>query len=64
MAVADNRQRSMPLPDDRCQGRCQVLAYAEAVLLVTPSNPEHKGEVVLPYLSFSLLNDYLSFKKM
>ncbi|KAM3736455.1 hypothetical protein ACB098_10G165000 [Castanea mollissima] len=45
MAVADNRQRCMPLPDDRCQGRCQVLGYAEAVLLVNPTNPEHKGEV-------------------
>ncbi|KAL5844536.1 hypothetical protein ACOSQ3_010590 [Xanthoceras sorbifolium] len=45
MAIADNRQRFMPLPDDRLQGRGQVLAYPEAVLLVDPIEPEFKGEV-------------------
>nr|GMD93927.1 rhamnogalacturonate lyase-like isoform X1 [Ipomoea batatas] len=45
MAVADNRQRFMPLPDDRLPGRCQALAYQEAVLLVNPVNPELRGEV-------------------
>lgn len=45
MAVADNRQRFMPLPDDRLSGRCQTLAYPEAVLLVNPKIPEHQGEV-------------------
>ncbi|VFQ99017.1 unnamed protein product [Cuscuta campestris] len=45
MAVADNRQRFMPLPDDRLHGRCQPLAYQEAVLLVNPINPELRGEV-------------------
>ncbi|KAG2698663.1 hypothetical protein I3843_07G160000 [Carya illinoinensis] len=45
MAVADDRQRYMPLPEDRSSGRAQILAYPEAVLLVNPSNPEHKGEV-------------------
>ncbi|XP_057975101.1 probable rhamnogalacturonate lyase B isoform X2 [Malania oleifera] len=45
MAVADNRQRCMPLPDDRSPERCQVLAYPEAVLLVNPLEPEFKGEV-------------------
>lgn len=49
MAIADDRQRYMPLPDDRLPGRCQVLAYPEAVLLVNPTNPEHKGEVIIPY---------------
>lgn len=45
MAIADNRQRYMPLPDDRLPGRGQQLAYPEAVLLVDPVEPEFKGEV-------------------
>ncbi|KAE9457338.1 hypothetical protein C3L33_10774, partial [Rhododendron williamsianum] len=45
MAVADNRRRFMPLPDDRLPGRGQPLAYPEAVLLVNPKEPELKGEV-------------------
>lgn len=47
MAVADNRQRFMPLPDDRMPARCQRLAYAEAVLLSNPVEPELRGEVIL-----------------
>ncbi|KAI3465171.1 hypothetical protein Pfo_021834 [Paulownia fortunei] len=45
MAVADNRRRFMPLPDDRLPGRGQPLAYPEAVLLVNPVESELKGEV-------------------
>ncbi|XP_037496377.1 rhamnogalacturonate lyase isoform X2 [Jatropha curcas] len=45
MAVADNRQRYMPSPDDRLVGRGQALAYPEAVMLVNPIEPEFKGEV-------------------
>ncbi|KAL2529677.1 Rhamnogalacturonate lyase family protein [Forsythia ovata] len=45
MAVADNRRRFMPLPDDRLPGRGQQLAYPEAVSLVNPVEPELKGEV-------------------
>ncbi|MED6216758.1 hypothetical protein PIB30_010788 [Stylosanthes scabra] len=45
MAMADNRQRSMPLPDDRVPPRGQPLAYPEAVLLLDPVEPELKGEV-------------------
>ncbi|XP_061972762.1 probable rhamnogalacturonate lyase B isoform X3 [Populus nigra] len=45
MAIADNRQRLMPLPDDRLPGRCQALAYPEAVILVNPKLPELAGEV-------------------
>ncbi|XAR62062.1 Rhamnogalacturonan endolyase [Bertholletia excelsa] len=45
MAIADNRQRFMPLPEDRLRGRGQELAYPEAVLLVNPVEPEFKGEV-------------------
>ncbi|KAK4571997.1 hypothetical protein RGQ29_030411 [Quercus rubra] len=45
MAMADNRQRYMPLPDDRLPGRGKPLATPEAVLLVNPVEPEFKGEV-------------------
>ncbi|XP_073104731.1 uncharacterized protein [Elaeis guineensis] len=45
MAISDTRQRVMPMPDDRLPGRCQQLAYPEAVLLTNPINPELKGEV-------------------
>ncbi|KAK9166215.1 hypothetical protein Scep_001406 [Stephania cephalantha] len=45
MAIADNRKRIMPMPDDRLPNRCQVLAYPEAVLLTNPINPDLKGEV-------------------
>uniref|UniRef100_A0A803NLI2 Rhamnogalacturonan lyase domain-containing protein n=1 Tax=Cannabis sativa TaxID=3483 RepID=A0A803NLI2_CANSA len=45
MAVGDNRQRHMPLPDDRVPPRGKELAFPEAVLLVNPVEPEFKGEV-------------------
>ncbi|XP_020242828.1 probable rhamnogalacturonate lyase B isoform X2 [Asparagus officinalis] len=45
MALADNRQRIMPMPDDRLPGRGQQLAYPEAVLLTNPINPELRDEV-------------------
>jgi hypothetical protein len=45
MVIADDRQRFMPLPDDRLPGRGHVLAYPEAVRLVNPVEPEFKGEV-------------------
>ncbi|KAL6184537.1 hypothetical protein ACLB2K_045938 [Fragaria x ananassa] len=45
MAIADNRQRNMPLPDDRLPHRSEVLDFPEAVLLVNPIEPEFKGEV-------------------
>ncbi|CAA0831221.1 Rhamnogalacturonate lyase family protein [Striga hermonthica] len=43
MAMSDERQRFMPMPEDRVTG--QVLDYKEAVLLTNPINPEFKGEV-------------------
>lgn len=46
MALADNRQRIMPMPDDRLPPRGQPLAYPEAVLLVDPINPDLRGEVI------------------
>nr|XP_027094499.1 probable rhamnogalacturonate lyase B [Coffea arabica] len=55
MAIADNRQRYMPLPDDRLPDRGQELAYPEAVLLVNPVEPEFKGEVDDKYL-YSCVN--------
>ncbi|XP_058747807.1 probable rhamnogalacturonate lyase C [Vicia villosa] len=45
MAVGDDRQRLMPLPDDRLPGRGEELVPPEAVLLVNPVEPEFKGEV-------------------
>lgn len=45
MAMADNRQRYMPLPDDRLPYRSQTLACPEAVLLVDPMETEFRGEV-------------------
>ncbi|CAL5369161.1 unnamed protein product [Camellia sinensis] len=43
MAISDERQRIMPMPQDREAGL--VLDYPEAVLLTNPSNPELTGEV-------------------
>lgn len=54
MAVEDSRQRIMPLPDDRLPGRCQPLAYPEAVLLVNPKNPQLTGEVLVAMIFFSV----------
>ncbi|GLT60574.1 hypothetical protein SLA2020_333350 [Shorea laevis] len=45
MAVADNRQRYMPRPEDRLPYRSQQLAYPEAVILVDPLGKEFTGEV-------------------
>lgn len=45
MANSDDRQRDMPLPDDRLSGRGEVLAYPEAVLLVDPVESRFKGQV-------------------
>lgn len=57
MAVADDRQRKMPLPEDRLPGRCQALAYQEAVLLVNPVDPELRGEVL--HLRLSVTYTYV-----
>ena len=61
MAIADNRQRFMPLPDDRLPGRGQVLAYPEAVRLVNPVEPEFKGEVCHSICSLNLVFFTLEF---
>lgn len=51
MAMADDRQRFLPLPEDRLPPRGEELAYPEAVLLVDPVEPEFKGEVLLLYIN-------------
>ncbi|KAL9241360.1 hypothetical protein vseg_015481 [Gypsophila vaccaria] len=43
MAISDDRQRIMPMPEDRESGL--PLAYKEAVLLTDPINPDFRGEV-------------------
>ncbi|KAI3451278.1 hypothetical protein Pfo_007943 [Paulownia fortunei] len=48
MAMSEERQRIMPLPEDRMTG--QMLDYKEAVLLTNPTNPEFIGEVHDKYL--------------
>ncbi|XP_057729379.1 rhamnogalacturonate lyase B-like isoform X1 [Arachis stenosperma] len=45
MAIADNKQRLMPVPDDRLPTRGRTLVPPEAVLLVDPIEPHFKGEV-------------------
>ena len=45
MVAADNRQRKMPLSDDREPDRFQVLDFPKAVLLTNPIEEEFKGEV-------------------
>ncbi|WZZ79931.1 probable rhamnogalacturonate lyase B [Brassica napus] len=45
MAISDERQRYMPLPDDRIPPRGKPLAYPEAVQLLDPVEPEFKGDV-------------------
>lgn len=50
MAIADNRQRLMPLPDDRMPDKCKILAYPEAVLLTRPTNALLQGEVMCKLL--------------
>lgn len=45
MAMADNRQRIMPMPEDRLPPRGRPLAYPEAVRLNDPIDPALRGEV-------------------
>ncbi|XP_065863348.1 rhamnogalacturonate lyase B-like [Euphorbia lathyris] len=55
MAVSDDKQRMMPMPEDRTTG--QPLAYPEAVLLTNPIDPKFKGEVDDKY-QYSLENQH------
>ncbi|KAJ8644116.1 hypothetical protein MRB53_005864 [Persea americana] len=46
MAITDEKQSIMPMPEDLSPRRCKVLALPESVLLTNPINPALKGEVV------------------
>ncbi|KAK4781047.1 hypothetical protein SAY87_017153 [Trapa incisa] len=56
MAISDDRQRFMPTESDRASGK--PLAYPEAVLLTSPSNPQLRGEVDDKYQYSSENQDY------
>ncbi|BFI40595.1 rhamnogalacturonan endolyase [Marchantia polymorpha subsp. ruderalis] len=45
MAVADNKLRLMPSPDDLTDARSEELGYKEARLLTNPIEPSLKGQV-------------------
>ncbi|XP_073128338.1 uncharacterized protein [Henckelia pumila] len=45
MAITDDKQRIMPMPEDLLPGRGKQLIVPESVLLVNPINPDLKGEV-------------------
>lgn len=45
MAISDEKQRIMPMPEDLHRGRGEQLIVPESVLLVNPINPDLKGEV-------------------
>ncbi|KAL9384242.1 hypothetical protein Peur_024565 [Populus x canadensis] len=45
MAISDEKQRVMPMPEDLLPGRGKQLIVPESVLLVNPINPDLKGEV-------------------
>lgn len=50
MAIANDKQRKMPSPEDRDPKNCEELAYPEAVILTRPREPEFLGEVDDKYL--------------
>ncbi|KAG2688325.1 hypothetical protein I3760_09G090300 [Carya illinoinensis] len=45
MAISDEKQRIMPMPEDLLPGRGKQLIVPESVLLINPINPDLKGEV-------------------
>lgn len=47
MAITDEKQRIMPMPEDVLPPRGKQLIVPESVLLVDPINPDLKGEVCL-----------------
>lgn len=44
MAISDEKQRIMPMPEDLLPGRGKQLIVPESVLLVNPINPDPRGE--------------------
>ncbi|KAG8365395.1 hypothetical protein BUALT_Bualt18G0100200 [Buddleja alternifolia] len=45
MAITDEKQRIMPMPEDLLPDRGKQLIVPESVLLINPINPDLKGEV-------------------
>ncbi|KAL2483947.1 Rhamnogalacturonate lyase family protein [Forsythia ovata] len=45
MAITDEKQRIMPMPEDILPDRSKQLIVPESVLLINPINPDLKGEV-------------------
>ncbi|KAK6133226.1 hypothetical protein DH2020_032987 [Rehmannia glutinosa] len=45
MAITDEKQRIMPMPEDLLPNRGKQLIVPESVLLINPINPDLKGEV-------------------
>lgn len=56
MALADNKLRLMPSPEDMTDARSEQLAYKEARLLTNPIEPSLKGEVRNFYVSWTLVS--------
>ncbi|KAL6207132.1 hypothetical protein ACLB2K_024377 [Fragaria x ananassa] len=50
MAITDEKQRVMPMPEDLLPDRGKQLIVPESVLLVNPINPDLKGEVDDKYM--------------
>lgn len=44
MAITDEKQRIMPMPEDILPDRSKQLIVPESVLLINPINPDLKGE--------------------
>lgn len=45
MAITDEKQRIMPMPEDMDDKRIKQLIVPESRLLTNPINPDLKGEV-------------------
>lgn len=45
MAITDDKQRIMPMPEDLKDKRSEQLIVPESRLLTNPINPDLKGEV-------------------
>lgn len=45
MAITDEKQRIMPMPEDLLPDRSKQLIVPESRLLTNPINPDLKGEV-------------------
>ncbi|URD72290.1 Rhamnogalacturonate lyase [Musa troglodytarum] len=57
MAIADNSQRIMPMPDDRRNVRSLKLGYPEAIRLTDPINAALRREVIRVFQHLNLPKD-------